>query len=88
MVLTSKEWSDKHATEYDASYEGNQFFQIYTRVTWEKNSQTLFTSARALFMPRCVVINERLFHTLQIIVKTGKTMWDEEFGRDNYGSYT
>ncbi len=36
MVLTSREWHDLHADEYDASYEGKKWVEIYDRVTWDK----------------------------------------------------
>jgi len=36
LVLTSKEWHDLHASDYDASYEGKKWVEIYDRITWEK----------------------------------------------------
>lgn len=36
MVLTSKEWYDLHAAEYDASYEGKKWVEIYDYITWDK----------------------------------------------------
>jgi ubiquinone/menaquinone biosynthesis C-methylase UbiE len=36
LVLTSKEWHDLHASDYDASYEGQKWVEIYDRITWEK----------------------------------------------------
>lgn len=34
--MTSKEWYDLHAVEYDASYEGKKWVEIYDRITWDK----------------------------------------------------
>jgi len=36
LVLTSKEWHDLHAAEYDALYEGKRWVEIYDRITWDK----------------------------------------------------
>lgn len=36
MVLTAREWHDLHATEYDASYEGMKWIEIYNRITWDR----------------------------------------------------
>jgi len=36
LVLTSKKWHDLHSKEYDTSYEGIKWVEIYDKITWEK----------------------------------------------------
>ncbi|MFB0504369.1 MAG: class I SAM-dependent methyltransferase [Candidatus Bathyarchaeia archaeon] len=48
VVLTSKEWHDLHASDYDASYEGKKWVEIYDRITWEKTIEPYLSCSKGM----------------------------------------
>ena len=50
MVLTSKEWHDLHASDYDASYEGKKWVEIYDRITWEKTIEPYLPRGKGMII--------------------------------------
>jgi ubiquinone/menaquinone biosynthesis C-methylase UbiE len=48
LVLTSEEWHDLHASDYDASYEGQKWVEIYDRITWEKTIEPYLPRSKGM----------------------------------------